>query len=213
MKGPYFISIEGPEGAGKTTLIKKISPFLKNKLDNNFLITREPGGVKISEEIRNLVLNKKYPEINARTEALLFAASRAQHLAEKIIPALKAKKVVICDRFIDSSTAYQGYGRGLGYQPVYNINYFATRGLMPNLTLLLDLPSKIGLQRINKYRSNQINRIDTDALNFHKKVRQGYLKLASKNPKRIKIIDATQSSKKIGLDALQLIKKGLNGDL
>ena len=211
MKTGFFITIEGPDGAGKTSLLNNLMPALRDIFGDNLVETREPGGVRISEAIRKIVLGIKYPEMNRRTEALLFAAARAQHMVEKIEPALTEGKIVLSDRFVDSSIAYQGGGRGLGIKAVSEINKFATNGLRPNLTLLLDLPSEIGISRIMKHRVNEVNRLDKDRLIFHKKVRQTYLQLAKDQPNRIKVIDATQSPEKIAINALQLIQESLKG--
>ncbi|OIK56539.1 dTMP kinase [Oenococcus oeni] len=211
MKKGFFITIEGPDGAGKTSLLDNLMPALKDIFGDNLIETREPGGVRISEAIRKIVLGLKYPEMNRRTEALLFAAARAQHMVEKIEPALADGKIVLSDRFVDSSIAYQGGGRELGIEAVSEINNFATNGLQPNLTLLLDLPSEVGIARIMKHRSDEVNRLDKDRLVFHKKVRQTYLQLAKDQPNRIKVLDATQSPEKIAINALQLIQESLKG--
>ncbi|AVI94561.1 dTMP kinase [Oenococcus oeni] len=211
MKKGFFITIEGPDGAGKTSLLDNLMPALRDIFGDNLIETREPGGVRISEAIRKIVLGLKYPEMNRRTEALLFAAARAQHMVEKIEPALADGKIVLSDRFVDSSIAYQGGGRELGIEAVSEINNFATNGLQPNLTLLLDLPSEVGIARIMKHRSDEVNRLDKDRLVFHKKVRQTYLQLAKDQPNRIKVLDATQSPEKIAINALQLIQESLKG--
>ncbi|SYW06562.1 thymidylate kinase [Oenococcus oeni] len=211
MKKSFFITIEGPDGAGKTSLLDNLMPALRDIFGDNLIETREPGGVRISEAIRKIVLGLKYPEMNRRTEALLFAAARAQHMVEKIEPALADGKIVLSDRFVDSSIAYQGGGRELGIEAVSEINNFATNGLQPNLTLLLDLPSEVGIARIMKHRSDEVNRLDKDRLVFHKKVRQTYLQLAKDQPNRIKVLDATQSPEKIAINALQLIQESLKG--
>ncbi|ABJ57269.1 dTMP kinase [Oenococcus oeni] len=211
MKKGFFITIEGPDGAGKTSLLDNLMPALRDIFGDNLIETREPGGVRISEAIRKIVLGLKYPEMNRRTEALLFAAARAQHMVEKIEPALADGKIVLSDRFVDSSIAYQGGGRELGIEAVGEINNFATNGLQPNLTLLLDLPSEVGIARIMKHRSDEVNRLDKDRLVFHKKVRQTYLQLAKDQPNRIKVLDATQSPEKIAINALQLIQESLKG--
>ncbi|KMQ40646.1 thymidylate kinase [Oenococcus oeni] len=205
------MTIEGPDGAGKTSLLDNLMPALRDIFGDNLIETREPGGVRISEAIRKIVLGLKYPEMNRRTEALLFAAARAQHMVEKIEPALADGKIVLSDRFVDSSIAYQGGGRELGIEAVGEINNFASNGLQPNLTLLLDLPSEVGIARIMKHRSDEVNRLDKDRLVFHKKVRQTYLQLAKDQPNRIKVLDATQSPEKIAINALQLIQESLKG--
>lgn len=155
--------------------------------------TREPGGINIAEQIRNVILDKNNTAMDGRTEALLYAASRRQHMFEKVIPALKNGKVVICDRFVDSSLAYQGYARGLGIDEVMKINEFAIEGYMPNLTLYLDINPEIGLDRIAKNKDREVNRLDLEKLDFHKRVREGYLILLEKYPDRIKKINAERS--------------------
>ncbi|KGN02346.1 thymidylate kinase [Clostridium novyi A str. 4570] len=191
-----FITLEGPEGSGKTTIVKMIEKYLS---ENNieYISTREPGGINISEQIRDVILNKDNVAMDARTEALLYVASRRQHLAERVIPAIKEGKVVICDRFIDSSLAYQGYARGIGIDEVMAINEFAIDGYMPDLTLYLDIEPEVGLKRISKNNEREVNRLDLEALDFHKKVREGYFKLLERYPNRIKKINANQPVDKV----------------
>jgi dTMP kinase len=190
MKGQFF-SFEGPDGAGKTTMITKLESFLREK-GFDVLSTREPGGVRIAEEIRSIILNPKHTEMDGRTEALLYAAARRQHLLEKIIPAIKAGKIVLCDRFVDSSLAYQGFARGLGIDEILQINQFAVDGYFPSLTIYFDIDPKIGLKRIQKNKQREINRLDMESLSFHYKVREGYLKLAERFSDRIITIDASK---------------------
>lgn len=191
-----FITLEGPEGSGKTTIVKMIEKYLS---ENNieYISTREPGGINISEQIRDVILNKDNVAMDPRTEALLYVASRRQHLAERVIPAIKEGKVVICDRFIDSSLAYQGYARGIGIDEVMAINEFAIDGFMPDLTLYLDIEPEVGLKRISKNNEREVNRLDLEALDFHKKVREGYFKLLERYPNRIKKINANQPVDKV----------------
>ncbi|KYD32378.1 MULTISPECIES: dTMP kinase [Anoxybacillaceae] len=190
MKGRFF-SFEGPDGAGKTTMITKLESFLREK-GFDVLSTREPGGVRIAEEIRSIILNPKHTEMDGRTEALLYAAARRQHLLEKIIPAIKAGKIVLCDRFVDSSLAYQGFARGLGIDEILQINQFAIDGFFPSLTIYFDIDPKIGLERIQKNKQREINRLDMESLSFHYKVREGYLKIAERFSDRIIVIDASK---------------------
>lgn len=186
-----FFTIEGGEGSGKSTVIEKI--YKRLLFDNVKVIkTREPGGSEIAEQIRAVILNKQNTKMDGKTECLLYAASRRQHLVETIIPALKMGKVVICDRYIDSSLVYQGYAREIGIDEVYNINLFATDSLLPNKVFILDLDPKIGLERISKNKQREINRLDLESLTFHNKVREGYKLLASKNNKQYVVIDASK---------------------
>lgn len=190
MNRGYFVTFEGGEGCGKTTVIKALKEEL-NKEGYDPLVTREPGGSQIAEQIRNIILDKKNTLMEARTEALLYAASRRQHLAEIVVPALKEGKLVLSDRYVDSSLAYQGYARGLGIEEVFTINKFAIQDLMPNLTFFFDLKPEIGLQRIAEHRSNEVNRLDLEKLAFHQKVYEGYQILLKKFPERFVVIDAT----------------------
>lgn len=193
-----FISFEGPDGAGKTSVIQQIQQQLEDQLGTEkVMYTREPGGNKISEQIRQVLFDGQNTDMDGRTEALLFAAARRQHIVSEIIPGLKADKVILCDRFVDSSIAYQGAGRGLGEKEIWQINQFAIDGLMPSLTIYLDIESEIGLRRIAEHRSNQINRLDKEKLAFHQTVRQSYLKLYKNYPERIKLIDARQPLEKV----------------
>lgn len=199
MKG-IFITFEGPEGAGKTTIIKKLEKKLE-KAGKDVVVTREPGGIVISEKIREIILHKEHTEMDARTEALLYAAARRQHLVEKVIPALHKGKIVLCDRFVDSSLAYQGYARGLGIQEVLEINQFAITGMMPNLTLFFDILPEKGLARITSNQNREINRLDLEKLDFHQKVYEGYKKIIEMFPNRIKVINADQPLEKVFFEA------------
>lgn len=205
MKGT-FITIEGPDGAGKTSVIKKLIPMLVKAVQQDIVATREPGGSRIAEEIRELILNPTNTEMDIRTEALLYAAGRRQHLVEKIIPALKAGKIVICDRFVDSSLAYQGIARGIGISEVAEINQFATENLSPDITLYLDIEAYAGLERINQNKNNrQFDRLDQETLEFHEKVRSAYLMIANEHPDRIVQIDASQDLKTVVEQCYQVI--------
>lgn len=192
MKEGVFITLEGPEGSGKSTIIKLLEGYFNEK-GIDYIATREPGGINIAEQIRNVILDKKNTAMDGRTEALLYAASRRQHMAERVIPALKDGKVVICDRFIDSSLAYQGYAREIGIDEVMKINEFAIEGYMPDFTLYLDVEPEVGLERIAKNKDREVNRLDLEKLDFHKKVREGYFILLGKYPDRIKKINAEGS--------------------
>ncbi|MGX9132835.1 dTMP kinase [Rummeliibacillus sp. JY-2-4R] len=191
MVNKLFISFEGPEGAGKTTVLKLVVTKLQEE-GIEVVATREPGGSIIAEKIREVILNPAHTEMDAKTEALLYAAARSQHFVEKIEPSLKEGKVVLCDRFIDSSLAYQGIGRDLGISGVKAINQFAIGDRMPDVTILFDLDPEIGLARINAHKEREVNRLDAESLVFHQKVRKAYLDLAKEFPERIQIIDANQ---------------------
>lgn len=205
MEQEMFITFEGPEGAGKTTILNKLSDILKQK-GYKVLQTREPGGISISEQIREVLLNKDNVSMDERTEALLYAAARRQHLVEKVLPALEEGYMVLCDRFIDSSLAYQGYARGLGVDEVYQINRFAIGETMPNLTLYFDIDPKEGLARIQSNEEREVNRLDLEKLSFHEKVREGYLKLVDRFPERIKVVDASAGVDEVLDNALEVIQ-------
>lgn len=205
MKQGLFITLEGPEGSGKSTVIKLIEEYLKDK-NIEFISTREPGGIEISEQIREIILNKNNTAMDSRTEALLYAAARRQHLVERVIPALEENKVVICDRFVDSSLAYQGYARGIGMDQVMEINRFAIDKYMPDLTIYLDIDPKLGLERISKNKDREVNRLDLEKLDFHKRVREGYMILLKENPDRIKLIDASRGILEVFEDIKKLLK-------
>ncbi|ALP89009.1 MULTISPECIES: dTMP kinase [Clostridium] len=202
MKKGLFIVFEGGEGTGKTTAIESIYDWIQEK-DLKCIKTREPGGIKISEEIRQVILDKDNTKMDGRTEALLYAAARRQHLVEKVIPALNEGYVVLCDRFIDSSLAYQGFARGLGIDEVMSINKFAIGEYMPDLSILFDLEPKIGLERISTSGEREINRLDLEKIDFHEKVREGYNKVYKENRHRIVKINAEQSKENV----LKEIKK------
>lgn len=186
-----FISFEGPDGAGKTTVIEALIQKLAPLTDQKILETREPGGSEIAEEIRQLILDPKHTEMDDWTEALLYAASRRQHLVEVIQPALADNQIVMCDRYVDSSIAYQGNGRQLGMAKVKQLNDFAIQGQLPQLTLYLDVPVEIGLQRVKKIGAG-FDRLEGQELAFHQRVREAYLQLVEENEKRIQLVDATQ---------------------
>lgn len=199
-----FITLEGPEGSGKTSAAKRIVEELE-KQGYSVLFTREPGGTPIAEQIRSVILDKANTKLDARAEALLYAASRRQHLVEKVFPALEEGKLVICDRYIDSSLAYQGGARGLGIDEVLNINMFATEYKFPDLTLLFDIDPVLGLERISKNKNREVNRLDLEKLDFHNQVRNTFLDLSRRYEDRYIIIDASQSEEKVASDALEAI--------
>lgn len=185
-----FISIEGPEGAGKTSVMAVVSERLKAE-GQKVLMTREPGGIKISEAIREVILNNEYIEMDGKTEALLYAAARRQHLVEKVIPALEEGYIVLCDRFIDSSLAYQGYARGLGIEQVLKINEFAIEGTMPDLTIFFDISPEEGMARVLNNEGREQNRLDNEQLSFHRKVYEGYERIIQQYENRIVCTDAS----------------------
>ncbi len=199
-----FITVEGPEGAGKSTILTKLYQQLLVD-DFDVIQTREPGGISIAEQIREVILNTENTEMDKRTEALLYAAARRQHLVEKVIPALEAGKMVICDRFIDSSLAYQGNARGIGMEEVMKINQFAIEDKMPDLTLYFDIDPEEGLKRIAKHSGREVNRLDLESLEFHTRVRGGYQELISRYPDRIQIIDASQSIEAVFAEAYKVM--------
>ena len=203
-----FITFEGGEGSGKTTVASKVFEKLKNE-KYNIILTREPGGVKIAEQIRNIILDKENTSLDDRSEALLFAASRRQHLVEKVWPNVKEGKIVICDRYLDSSLAYQGYARELGVEDILNVNMYATEGTFPDLTLLFDLEPEVGLARINANSDREVNRLDLEKLSFHHRVRNGYLELAKRFPDRYVIINAALPLEEVASNALKAIKERL----
>ena len=182
-----FITMEGPDGAGKTTQIELLKDYL-NKKGYDVLITRDPGGNAVSEAIREVILNKDFTEMGYMTELLLYAAARAQLVKENIKPALSAGKAVIADRFVDSSAVYQGIGRGLGIDTVYKVNEFALQGIMPDMTILMDLDAEVGLAR--KKNQAELDRMERESVDFHKKVVAGYRDLADRYPERILKVDA-----------------------
>ncbi|MFQ7324626.1 dTMP kinase [Streptococcus oralis] len=208
MKQGTLISIEGPEGAGKSSVLEALLPRLE-KAGIAYITTREPGGVEIAEKIREVILDPSHTEMDPKTELLLYIASRRQHLAERVLPALEAGKLVIMDRFIDSSVAYQGFGRGLAVADIEWLNQFATDGLKPNRTFYFDIDVEEGLARITKSASREVNRLDLEGLSLHQKVRQGYLAILEKEPQRVVKIDASQPFDQVVEDAWQLLKEVL----
>ncbi|ATH61092.1 MULTISPECIES: dTMP kinase [Staphylococcus] len=199
-----FITFEGPEGSGKTTVIQQVAEKLKNEY--NIILTREPGGVKTGEQIREVLLEGD--TMDDRTEALLFAASRREHLVGKVIPALNTGKVVLCDRYIDSSLAYQGYARGIGIEEVKSINEFAINGLYPDITIYLDVSVEVGRERILKNQRDQ-NRLDQEDVKFHEKVVEGYKKIIHNESERFIVINANQSIDKVVNTTYESITKYL----
>ena len=199
-----FITIEGQEGSGKTTAVNAAVEQLE-KMGYQIVRTREPGGTPIAEQIRNVILDKNNTAMDKGTEALLYAASRRQHLVEKVWPALKEGKIVICDRYLDSSLAYQGGARDLGVDNILQVNNFATEGTFPDLTLLFDIEPELGLARIAANSDREVNRLDLEKLEFHKKVRNTFLELAKRYPERFVVIDASQSREEVARKTLEVM--------
>lgn len=200
-----FISVEGPDGAGKTSVIQELTEKLTKVATSPIVVTREPGGSPLAEKIRHVILDKQNVEMDERTEALLYAASRRQHLVETILPSLEEGKIVICDRFVDSSLAYQGAGRKIGMTEIANMNLFATEGLEPDFTLYLDVDSDTGLRRIYKNRQEDLDRLDAETPEFHQRVRHGYLQILKENPTRIHKVDAKQALGDVVSQSYELI--------
>ena len=204
----YFITFEGPDGSGKTSQVNLAAAWLE-KLGLNPVVTREPGGTPIGEEIRRLVHDIRHTEMSSEAEILLYSASRAQHVAEVILPALKTGRLVLCDRFYDSTYAYQGYGRGLPMAPLQLITEFATQHLVPDLTIYLDISPELGLQR--RQRGGEVlNRLDRETLVFHQRVRQGYLQLIKVNPGRWRLIDAAGTIEEVHRAVKDALTQALN---
>lgn len=201
----FFIAFEGCDGAGKSTIVRMLNEYLLNK-NLKVLATKEPGGSEICKQIRSVIVNKNNTEMDTNTELLLYAADRAQHLSEIIEPALKDGYIVICDRYIDSNLAYQGVARGLGVDKIMNINKFINYRV-PDLTIFLDVKPEIGLSRINKDKSREVNRLDLESLDFHNKVYKGYQKLIKDNPNRIISINANRKSEEILKDIITIVEK------
>lgn len=203
MRKGLFITFEGNDGSGKTTISTRIFEKMK-ELGYPVLYTREPGGIDIAEQIRKVILDPNNTAMDARTEALLYAASRRQHLIEKVLPALAEGKIVLCDRFLDSSLAYQGIGRGIGVDEVYRINEFAIEGHMPDATIFLSVSIDEGLRRVSS-RGNK-DRLDKEELSFHEKVAQGYEYVKQQYADRMVIIDADADVETVFQEALKAVQ-------
>lgn len=191
-----FITLEGPDGAGKTTVLQELVPRLE-ALGKQVTMTREPGGVAIAEDIRSVILNPQNTAMDDKTELLLYIAARRQHLKERILPALESGQLLLVDRFIDSSVAYQGFGRGLDIAAIDWLNHYATDGLKPDLTLYFDIDVEEGLARIARNAARDVDRLDMEALDMHERVRTGYLAILDKEAERVVKIDASKSVEKV----------------
>lgn len=201
-----FITFEGGEGSGKTTIAAMIKEHL-TKEGYQVTLTREPGGVEIAEKIRDIIHNVDYTNMDCKTEALLYAASRRQHLVEKVIPALESGHIVICDRYLDSSMVYQGIARGIGVDEVYQMNLFATENILPKRTIFFDILPEDGLKRVYANKDREVNRLDLENIDFHRKVYNGYLFLCDKFPDRIVKIDASLTIDQVFSQVLSKIKE------
>lgn len=199
-----FITMEGPDGSGKTTQIELLKKYLESR-GYDIVIAREPGGTAIGEVIREVILNPEHKEMSHMTELLLYAAARAQLVNQVIKPALLEGKAVICDRFVESSAVYQGIGRGLGVDTVYEVNNFALGDVKPKLTIFMDLEAEQGIKR--KKKQAELDRMELEDLSFHKRVVEGYRKLATLYPERIVPIDATLSIEEIHTRIVEEVKK------
>ena len=214
IKGGLFITFEGGEGAGKTTLIDKVEENLK-KRDFFLLRTREPGGTKIGEEIRKLLLyHAKDKLFSSRMELCLFLSARAQHVEEVLLPALSKGKIILCDRFSDSTVAYQGIARKLGQKKIKDFCSFVTQDLWPDITFYLDIPPKIGLKRINakekkRFQKKGLDRIESEKIAFHEKIRKGFHKIAKKEKKRFYIINSKLSPENVFYQVKEILDKFL----
>mgnify|MGYP000019106866 CR=1 FL=1 len=203
-----FLTIEGPDGAGKTTqarlLVERFGPRFP------ILYTREPGGTAIGEHIREILLSPTHREMSPLTEMLLFAASRAQFVAEVVLPALRSGRIVLSERFVDASIAYQGYGRGIDLEVVRRVNEIATGGLRPDLTILVDIDPEVGLQRIQKAgRRTAGDRLEREDLAFHRKVREGFLAIAREEPDRVVIVGGDRSVAEVHGEIALLVERFL----
>ena len=207
MKG-FFITFEGTEGSGKTTVIEKVEQYYIEK-GYQVIRTREPGGSKIAEDIRNVILDVNNTNMDSITEAMLYAASRRQHLVEKVIPYMEKGYIVLCDRFIDSSLAYQGHARGLGIDKVYQLNLIATNGLLPDATIYVDVRPEVGLARI-KTNNREQNRLDLEKLSFHDKVYEGYRIVSEMFKDRFKVINGEQDREAVFNDTIKVLNELIN---
>lgn len=212
----WFITFEGVEGSGKTTQIRLAGEFLRER-GLPVVTTQEPGGTPLGDRIRELLLNRGGFEISGEAEVFLFAAARAQHTDAVILPALEAGKIVLCDRFSDATIAYQAYGRGLPLEPVREICRFASRGLVPHLTILFDLPVEAGLERAfrriaGREGNLREDRFEREHLDFHRRIREGYLAIARQEPGRLKVIDASRGIESTRREVQSVLSAFLGGD-
>ena len=203
-KKGLFIVLEGGDGTGKSTQAKLIKEYIEKQYNKSVVLTREPGGVDTAEMIREIILNQ---DIDPITEALLFASARREHLVKKVIPALKEGKIVICDRFLYSSLAYQGHARKIGIENVYNINSYAVEDCFPDLTIMLDLNAKDGINRILNNRTDEVNRLDREGIEFHSNVREGYQIVSKMYNEELVKVDASKSIEGVFEDIKAILDK------
>ena len=206
----FFISFEGVEGSGKSTQVVLLAEALR-KHGYEVLTTREPGGTEIGQTLRRILLTPTQTPLAMRTELLLMLADRAQHVQEVIVPGLREGKIVISDRFVDSTTAYQGHGRGIDSDLLLRLNTFACGGLLPALTLLLDVPVSEGLRRANQRRGseNHVDHFEAESVAFHERVREGFLSVARTDPQRVCVIDGQQSPEAVHAVVLAVVRERL----
>lgn len=209
----HFFTFEGGEGSGKTTAIERIAEYLEER-GHDVLVTREPGGSEIAEEIRDMLLKDRVISMDPMTEAILFVAARNEHLNKTVIPALNAGKIVLMDRYVDSSLTYQGVGRGLGIDRIWQLNAPIVEKCMPACTFLLDVDPRIGLDRI-VLNNREMNRLDKESYEFHDKIRKGYHAIADRFSDRITIVDANRSESEIFMQIeavmFQMLREKRNG--
>ncbi len=203
-----FVTFEGPEGGGKSTQIRRLAAHLTDR-SYDVVVTREPGGTPLGETVRELLLGSRHSAMLPETEALLNSAARAQHVAEVVRPALALGKIVLCDRFLDSTLAYQGAGRGLDVDELCTMQAFATRGLWPDVTYLLDVPVEVGLAR-RVASGEPLNRFDADSRAFHERVRSYFLDAAERDPHRWTVIDASADQDAVEQNLLELTLQRLS---
>lgn len=200
-----FITFEGIEGAGKTTQIKLLKKAFQKK-GNKVVVTREPGGTAISNQIRRILLKRENKKMVPLCELFLYEASRVQHVTETILPNLRKGAIVISDRYADATTVYQGIARGISLKWVSRLNSLATHHLKPNLTIILDCPVEKGIRRTKKRGTTHLDRFEREKTKFHHNIRRAYLALAKKEPKRVKIVDGTKTPKEVHKDILHLVE-------
>ncbi len=211
MSEGLFITVEGPDGAGKSTLIRGLKERLEARFAREVILTREPGGSPLAEVIRGVLLDNRHGEMDARTEALLMAASRRQHIVDTILPALTTGRIILSDRYVDSSLAYQGAGRELGMEAIRAINAFAIQDVLPTVTILLDVDAQTGLARIQDKRSGRVvDRLEQEDIAFHNRVRAGYQTLREAEPERFIYIDATRDPAEVLEETWKLLNKYLD---